>query len=109
MLAIQMGKGVYCQKPLTHTVAEARALRMAAREHKVATQMGNQGTSENGLRRGVEIVQSGAIGKVSEIHVFNRHQSPHTHLNKELLASRFLVHWTYLRHPNIPTTPAPPQ
>lgn len=70
MLAIQMGKGVYCQKPLTHTVAESRALRMAARKYKVATQMGNQGTSENGLRKGVEIVQSGALGKVSEIHVW---------------------------------------
>ncbi len=70
MLAIRMGKGVYCQKPLTHTVGEARALRMAAREHKVATQMGNQGTAENGLRRGVEIIRSGAIGPIREIHVW---------------------------------------
>ncbi len=70
MLAMQMGKGVYCQKPLTHTVAEARAVRMAARKYKVATQMGNQGTAENGLRTGVEVIQSGAIGKVSEIHVW---------------------------------------
>ena len=97
MLAIKMGKGVYCQKPLTHTVAQARALRMAAREHKVATQMGNQGTAENGLRRGVEIVQSGALGKVTEIHVWTNRpiwpQAPQ--VTKELAAEPVPahVHW----------------
>jgi len=66
MLAIKMGKGFTGQKPLTHTVAEARALRMAAREHKRRHTDGQPGTAENGLRRGVEVVQSGALGKVSE-------------------------------------------
>jgi predicted dehydrogenase len=70
MMAIKMGKHVYCQKPLTHTVREARALREAAKEHKVCTQMGNQGSASNGLREGVEIIQAGAIGPVTEVHVW---------------------------------------
>jgi predicted dehydrogenase len=69
-MAIKMGKHVYCQKPLTHTVYEARRLRELAREYKVCTQMGNQGTASNGLRRGVEIIRSGAIGSVHEVHVW---------------------------------------
>src|SRR5881396_342089 len=52
--AIKMGKHVYCQKPLTQTVYEARHLRNLAREYGVVTQMGNQGSSEEGLRRAVE-------------------------------------------------------
>jgi predicted dehydrogenase len=71
MMAIKMGKHVYCQKPLTHDVWEARKLREAAAEYKVATQMGNQGSSANGLRGGVEVVQSGAIGDVKEVHVWS--------------------------------------
>ena len=70
MIAMQLGKHVYCQKPLTHTVFEARQMREAARKYKVATQMGNQGTAENGLRRAVEIIQAGVIGNVSQIHVW---------------------------------------
>lgn len=70
MMAIKMGKHVYCQKPLTHTVREARALREAARQYKVCTQMGNQGSAENGLREAVEVVQAGAIGPVTEAHVW---------------------------------------
>ena len=69
-MAIKMGKHVYCQKPLTHSVWEARHLKELARQHKVCTQMGNQGTAENGLRRAVEIVQSGGIGPVREVHVW---------------------------------------
>ena len=68
--AIKLGKHVYCQKPLTHDVWEARHLQELAKKHKVCTQMGNQGTAENGLRRAVEIVQSGAIGGVREVHVW---------------------------------------
>jgi predicted dehydrogenase len=70
MMAIKMGKHVYCQKPLTHTVREARALREAARQYKVCTQMGNQGSAENGLREAVEVIQAGAIGPVMEAHVW---------------------------------------
>jgi predicted dehydrogenase len=68
--AMNMGKHVYCQKPLTHTVYEARKMRETAKEKKVATQMGNQGTTENGLRRAVEIIQAGALGQVKEVHVW---------------------------------------
>jgi predicted dehydrogenase len=70
MMAIKLKKHVYCQKPLTHTVYEARALRDAARKYGVCTQMGNQGSASNGLRRAVELVQDGRIGKVSEAHVW---------------------------------------
>jgi predicted dehydrogenase len=70
LIAIRQGKHVYCQKPLAHTVFEARVLREAAKKHGVCTQMGNQGSAENGLRRGVEIIQGGIIGPVKEVHVW---------------------------------------
>jgi predicted dehydrogenase len=70
-MAIRMGKHVYCQKPLTQTVYEARLLRRLAKEHKVATQMGNQGSAEDGLRRAVEVVQAGLIGAVRQVHVWS--------------------------------------
>ena len=70
LLAIRMGKHVYCQKPLTHTVFEARVLKEAARLHGVCTQMGNQGSAENGLRRAIELIQGGIIGPVKEVHVW---------------------------------------
>jgi hypothetical protein len=68
--AIKMGKHVYCQKPLTQTVYEARYLRDLAKKHNVITQMGNQGSSEDGLRRAVEVIQAGIIGNVKQIHVW---------------------------------------
>jgi predicted dehydrogenase len=68
--AMKMGKHVYCQKPLTHSVAEARLMRETAKQQKVATQMGNQGTAADGLRRAVEIIQAGTIGPVREVHVW---------------------------------------
>ena len=69
-MAIRAGKHVYVQKPLTHTVFEAHLLRKLATEHKVCTQMGNQGTTYDGFRRAVELIQAGVIGKVSEVHVW---------------------------------------
>src|SRR5260370_23271529 len=68
--AIKMGKHVYCQKPLTQTVYEERYLMEIAKEYGVVTQMGNQGGSEDGLRRAVEVVQAGIIGPVKQIHVW---------------------------------------
>ncbi len=68
--AMRMGKHVYCQKPLTHTPAEARLMRETARQCKVQTQMGNQGTAADGFRAGIELVQSGAIGPIQEVHVW---------------------------------------
>ncbi|MDB6023921.1 MAG: yvaA [Verrucomicrobiales bacterium] len=68
MLAVQADKHVYCQKPLTHTIWEARELGNAARKHKVATQMGNQGHCGEGVRELCEIIWSGAIGDIREVH-----------------------------------------
>ena len=68
MMAIKMGKHVYVQKPLTHTVEEARKLTLAAREYKVATAMGNQGHSGEGWRVLCEYIWNGAIGDVTEVH-----------------------------------------
>ncbi len=68
MMAIQRGKHVYCQKPLTHTIWEARELTKAAKKYKVATQMGNQGHCHYGNRELCEIIWSGAIGDVHEVH-----------------------------------------
>jgi len=68
MAAIQLGKHVYCEKPLTHSVYEARVLAKAAREAKVATQMGNQGQATEESRLVCEFIWDGAIGNVREIH-----------------------------------------
>ena len=70
VMAMKMGKHVYVQKPLTHTVAEARLLTRTAREMGVATQMGNQGHSGDGVRDLAEMLWSGVIGTVSEVHVW---------------------------------------
>lgn len=71
IVAMRMGKHVYCQKPLTQTLWEAREMRRLAKEKKLATQMGNQGSAENGLRRAVEVIQAGVIGKPRELHVWS--------------------------------------
>ncbi len=68
--AMKRGKHVYCQKPLAHSVGEARRMMEEARKNQVATQMGNQGTADSGFRRGVEIIRSGVIGPVREVHVW---------------------------------------
>src|SRR5262249_30471361 len=70
IIAMKMGKHCYCEKPLTHSVWEARQMREIAAKHKVATQMGNMGTATNGFREAVEIIQSGAIGDIREVHVW---------------------------------------
>ncbi len=69
-MALRMGKHVYCEKPLTHTVFEARTLANLAKEKKLITQMGTQIHAGDNYRRVVELVKSGAIGKVSEVHVW---------------------------------------
>jgi hypothetical protein len=68
--AMKLGKHCFCQKPLTQNVEEARIMRKLATEKKLATQMGNQGSAENGLRRAVEVIQAGIIGKPKELHVW---------------------------------------
>jgi predicted dehydrogenase len=73
MMAIKMGKHVYCEKPLTYSMYEAREVAKAAREAKVATQMGNQGHSGEGIRLICEWIWDGAIGPVREVHGWTTH------------------------------------
>ena len=68
--AMELGKHVYCEKPLTHSIHEARVLAETAARHKVATQMGNAGHSSEGTRRVVELIHAGAIGPVREVHAW---------------------------------------
>jgi len=70
MEAVRRGKHVYCEKPLTHSVWEARQVAEAARVAKVATQMGNQGQASEPTRRLCELVWSGIIGHVREAHIW---------------------------------------
>jgi predicted dehydrogenase len=71
VMGMKMGKHCFCQKPLTHSVYEARTMRLLAKEKKLATQMGNQGSAGSGLRRAVEVIQSGIIGPVKQLHVWS--------------------------------------
>lgn len=71
MLAIKLGKHVYCEKPLVHHIAEARALGEAARQSPVVTQMGNQGSGTGGHQTLAEWLAAGAIGKLLEVHAWH--------------------------------------
>ncbi len=68
LAAMALGKHVFCQKPLSHTVFEARQMRLAAEKNGVVTQMGNQIQSHEAYRTAVKLVHDGAIGKVKEVH-----------------------------------------
>jgi hypothetical protein len=68
MLAMNLGKAVYCEKPLTHDIAEARKLREMARQSKAPTQMGNQGHCDGGYHRLCEFVWAGVVGNITETH-----------------------------------------
>ena len=68
--AVRRGKHVYCEKPLTHDIYEARVLADAARAHRVASQMGNQGHADDALRQQVDWVRAGAVGDVREVHAW---------------------------------------
>lgn len=68
--ALELGKHVYCEKPLTHDIWEARIIREAAAKAKVATQQGTQIHAGDNYRRVVELIQTGAIGRVREAHVW---------------------------------------
>lgn len=97
IMAMKMGKHVFCQKPLTWSIEEARKMREIATEKKVATQMGNQGTSHTGLREAVEVVRAGVIGDVKEVHVWTNRpnrfwpQGTGRPTKKEQIPSH--VHW----------------
>ncbi len=66
--AMQLGKHVYCEKPLTHCLFEARQMRLAAKKYRVVTQMGNQIQSHSAYRTAVKLLRGGIIGKVKEVH-----------------------------------------
>jgi predicted dehydrogenase len=71
ILAMKAGKHVYCEKPLTHNIREARLVAKIAKDMKVATQMGNHGRSSEGHRQTVEWLKDGAIGTVREVHAWS--------------------------------------
>jgi predicted dehydrogenase len=103
--ALQLNKHVYCEKPLTYNIAEARIIRLAAAKTKVATQMGNQNHSNNNFREVIELIQTGAIGPVTEAHVWVSRawglQSPEdAKKNKD-------VHFTVMNRPT-EAMPVPP-
>ena len=95
--ALRLRKHVYCQKPLTHSVFEARKLRELAREYKVCTQMGNQGTAGDNFRTSVELLRSGALGAVKEVHVWTNRpiwpQAPAVTKRPAPKACPKQVHW----------------
>jgi predicted dehydrogenase len=70
LAAMELGKHVYCEKPLTWSIDEARRMARLAREKKLATQMGTQGMASDRARTGIEIIRSGALGDVTELHVW---------------------------------------
>lgn len=70
IMAMRMGKHCFCQKPLTHTIYEARLMGQVAKEMKVATMMGNQGTAGDGLRKAAATIKAGGLGTVKEVHVW---------------------------------------
>ena len=69
--AMQAGKHVYCEKPLTHTIAEARQLRELSKAAKVITQTGNQGSASGNLRRSMELIAADFFGAITEIHAWH--------------------------------------
>ncbi len=71
IMAMKMGKHVYCEKPMAHTIFEARRMTQVAKETGVVTQMGNQGHAGDGLRLYWEYLHAGAIGTVKEVHVWS--------------------------------------
>ncbi len=71
IMAMEMGKHVFCEKPLTHHVSEARAMRKLAEENNLVTQMGIQCHSSDEYRKAVKLIQSGIIGKVSTVHAWS--------------------------------------
>lgn len=93
-MALEMGKHAYTQKPLTRTIYEARRLGEIAREKGVVTQMGNQGTSESGLRKAAALLKKGVIGDIQEVHVWtNRPVWPQGIGQPEGEAAPANIHW----------------
>ncbi|MBN1419796.1 MAG: Gfo/Idh/MocA family oxidoreductase [Planctomycetes bacterium] len=70
LAAMKLGKHVYCEKPLTWSIEEARRMARTAAERKLATQMGTQGMAEDRSRAGIEVIRSGVLGEIREVHVW---------------------------------------
>lgn len=70
LMAMRMGKHCFCQKPMTHSIYEARLMTEVAKEKKLVTQMGNQGTAGSTLRKSAALIKEGAIGTVKEVHIW---------------------------------------
>lgn len=81
--ALKSGRHLYCEKPLAHKVSEVRALSDAAVKHRRVTQMGNQIHSGKNYRRVVEAIQAGAVGPVTEVHVWSAASYGRVNLSKE--------------------------
>jgi predicted dehydrogenase len=93
MLAINLGKAVYCEKPLTHDIGEARKLREMARTSKAPTQMGNQGHCEEGYHRLCEFVSAGVVGKITETHSWTDRANGGTGPRPPVLPAPPNLHW----------------
>ncbi len=93
ILAMRLGKHVYCEKPLAHTVWEARQMRETYLKAKVATQMGTQIHAGDNYRRVVELIQSGAIGPVREVHVWCGRIGPCPERPKDTSPVPSYLHW----------------
>ena len=70
LIAMRLGKHVYCEKPLAWSIQEARLMAAAAKKYKVATQMGTQGMAMDSARAGVEMIRTGVLGEIQELHVW---------------------------------------
>jgi predicted dehydrogenase len=94
LMAMRLGKHCFCQKPLTHSLHEARLMATVARKYNVATQMGNQGTADDSLRKAAAILRLGALGRIYECHVWtNRPIWKQGIPRPEAVAVPAHVHW----------------
>ena len=94
LMAMRLGKHCFCQKPMTHSLHEARLMATVAREKKVATQMGNQGTANNSLRKAAAILKSGVLGTIQQCHVWtNRPVWPQGNDRPKVSSIKEGLHW----------------
>ena len=93
MIAMQLGKGVYVEKPMAHTVQQCRQMAEASVKYKVPTQMGNQGHYNEGYARLCEYIQAGVIGKVTEVHSWSDRANGGTGPRPPKLAVPAGFHW----------------
>ena len=93
IIAMQLGKAVFCEKPLSHDIGESRKLRALARQSKAPTQMGNQGHCEDGYRRLCEFVWAGVVGNIKETHSWTNRANGGAGLRPPHVSSPAGLHW----------------